>query len=104
MLRAEIKRLDGKKWKPIPIGEIVDGTLVDWVEKAEGTIIVAVFEDDNPVAFISNCQQYVDMYKSKGFSCLASDLKHILLPTLKPIQLVAEVFENSTVRELRLVK
>lgn len=104
MLRAEIKRLEGNKWKPIPVDEVVDGTLVDWVEKAEGTIIVAIFEDEKPVAFVSNCQKYVDMYKSKGFSCLASDLKHILLPSLEPIQLVAEIFENSTVRELRLVK
>ena len=105
MLRAEIKRLEGTKWKPIPIAEL-DATvsLIDWVETAEGTIIVAIFEDEKPVAFISNHQQYVDMYKSKGFACLATDLKHILLPTLQPVQLVADIFPDSTLKEIRTVQ
>jgi hypothetical protein len=105
MLRAEIKRLGpDNKWKPIPVDEIVDNSLVDWIEQAEGVIIVAIFEDEKAVAFISNRQKYVDMYMSKGFACLASDLKHILLPTLQPIQLVADIFPDSTLKELRTVQ
>jgi hypothetical protein len=100
MLRAEIKRLEGTKWKHIPVDEVVDNSLLEWVDTAEGVLIVALFDGDKPVAFVSNRQQYVDMYKSKGFACLASDLKYILLPTLEPIQLVANIFPDSTVESI----
>jgi len=101
MLKVIIKRLIDKKWQPIPVDEVVDKSLVDWIDTAEGILIAALYEDEKPVAFISNNQHYVDMYKEKGFSMLASDLQKILLPSLKPVQLVADIFENATVKEIR---
>ena len=106
-MRVEIKRLNDKKWYRVKAEELLEKTLLDFIEESETDVIAALFDGDNPVAYVSNNYKYVDLYKEKALSAHAKDLKVLFFGedmTGQGLPLLAKVFPDSTVQSIEVMK
>jgi hypothetical protein len=98
-MKVELKTYCNNKWQSIPIGKIINQSIAQYMADSEDPIVVALYDEINPspIAYFSNQQKYVDMYRDKGFCMLAEDLLILLGETEPPLPLVATVFPDSEV-------
>jgi hypothetical protein len=101
-LKVSIKYLEGTKWKELPAEELVGNSVVTYMVNTERIVIAALYENEKAVAFVSNSQEWVDNYKPKGLSLLASELQ-ILLGTEVIPHVLAETIGGNVV-EIKTIK
>lgn len=100
-MKIIIKQRHGTKWLPIPMEQLVGKSILNFMLESKEDLIAAVHDDtEKPVAFVSNSDKYVDMYKSKGLSLSAQVLKD-LMGTEVALPVVLQVFPGSTLYDVR---
>ena len=102
-MKVVLKRLVGTVWKPVPIDELVGQSICSFIEASKDTIIAALYEGDEPVAFLSNDDEYVELYKAKGLSLSVEDLNLLVGTDVMP-SLIAKELEGSTFSEMIINK
>jgi hypothetical protein len=97
-MKVQIKRLDGKRWKPLLAEELVGKSTIDFLLESQDTLVAAAFDPgtDKPFLFISNNPTYVEMYKERGVSLSAKDVRSLFLSENVP-QVVAHVFPDGEI-------
>ena len=102
-MKVVLKRLVGVEWKPVPITELVGESICTFIQQSKDTIIAALYEGEEPVAFLSNDEKYVELYKPKGLSLSCDDLKLLVGTDVMP-SLIAKELEGSTFSEVIINK
>lgn len=106
-MRVEIKQLEvveGRpRWMGLPATELLGKSVVDYMLSTDKQTIAALYEDDKPLAFVSNHDKLVELYKAKGLSVHAKQMKDFIGTTLIP-PVVAYTFEGAEVVEIKPVE
>jgi hypothetical protein len=102
-MKVVLKKLVGTIWKPVPIEELVGKSICSFIEESKDTVIAALYEGEEPVAFMSNDEEYVQLYKAKGLSLSVEDLKHLVGTEVMP-SLIAKALEGSSFSEIIIDK
>ncbi len=100
-MKVVLKRLVGIEWKPVPIEELVEESICGFIQQSKDTVIAALYEGDEPVAFMSNDPKYVELYKKKGLSLSCEDLKLLVGTDVMP-SLIAKALEGSSFAEIKI--
>lgn len=100
-MKVIVKRRHGTRWQPIKLEELVGKSILCFMLDSKDDIVSALHDDeDKPVAFISNSDKYVDMYKSKGLSMSAQELRDLMGTEVFP-PIVLEVFPGATLAAVK---
>lgn len=91
-MKVVVKRLVGDQWEAINIDEYLVGkSLCMIMMESKDTMVAALYQDNEPVAFVSNRQEYVDIYKAKGLSMSCSDVQQLIGTEVAPALIVQEL-------------
>jgi len=90
-MKIVLKRLIGNEWESVPIEDVVGTSMCDFILATKETCILAIYEGEDPVAFISNSREYVESYKTRGLSLHAEDLKILCADEVNPGFIVKEL-------------
>jgi hypothetical protein len=102
-MKVVLKKLVGTIWTPVPIEELVGKSICSFIEESKDTVIAALYEGEEPVAFMSNDEEYVQLYKAKGLSMSVEDLRLLVGTDVMP-SLIAKELEGSTFSEIIIDK
>jgi len=106
-MKVEIKQLeviDGRpSWHPVPAEQLVKKSVINYMLATDKQVIAALYQDDQPIAFVSNHVALVDKYRERGLSMHAREVKDLLGATPVPA-LVAETFGGAVVEIRSLPK
>ena len=93
----EIKILgSGNRWSYLDADDLVGRNLLDFVSTYPRPVVAAIIEGGNPVFFVCNKKEYVDLMLKKGPAVHVSVLE--LMATTNPIlDQVCGTFPNSKV-------
>ena len=100
-MRVELKEKTGTKWKGVPADNLVGDSIVNYIVNSPNTIVACLYDGDIAIAYISNDEEYVDMYKQKGLSMSAKELQELIGTDVMP-SIVAQVFPDSAVVEVKV--
>lgn len=98
-MKVVLKKLVGTEWKAVPISELVGKSISSFIQESESVVIAALYEGEEPVAFLSNDEEYVELYKKKGLSLSVEDLNLLVGTDVMP-SLIAKELEGSTFSEI----
>lgn len=98
-MRVELKQKNGTAWEGVPANNLVGDSIVNFIARSPNTIVACLYDGDTAIAYISNAQEYVDMYKERGLSLSAKELQDLIGTDVMP-SLLAQVFPDSTVMEI----
>jgi hypothetical protein len=102
-MKVEIKRLEGTRWHPVPIKNIVGKSICNFMVESEDAIVAALYEGTKKIAIVTNKDKYTDQYKDKIFTISAQDLQKLIgTDTIHPC--VAEVFPEAGVANIKVIK
>jgi hypothetical protein len=97
--KIQIKRLVGEEWKNVDMKELEGSSIVKWMKEAKETSVACLYQDDRPMAFLSNSLDYAEQYKAKGLS-LHIDILQELLGNSPAPSLLVQIFEGSALAEI----
>lgn len=98
-MKIQIKRLVGTTWTGVPIAELLETSVIDYMIASKDVLVAGLLEEDKPIAFISNDYAYVDQYKEKAFSVHAKDMQ-TMLAGVDQVNLISRVFPDGCVAEI----
>lgn len=94
-MKIVVKQRHGTKWLPIDMTQLVGTSILNFMLASKEDLIAALHQDDEaPVAFVSNSDKYVDMYRSKGLSLHVQVLKDLMGTEVAP-PLLIQLFPGS---------
>lgn len=100
-MKIVVKQRHGTKWLPIDMTLLVGKSILSFMLESKEDLVAALHGDDEkPVAFVSNSDQYVDLYRSKGLSLHVQTLKDLMGTEVAP-PLIVQLFPGSTLCEIR---
>jgi len=82
-MKVVIKYKSEDGWTNIDAMQLADSTVLDYIKNSDKEVVAAAYENDVPCLFISNSQEQVDKYKSKGVSIHVLDALYIF-GTIQP--------------------
>lgn len=96
MMKIQVKKLVGTKWRPLKIDELVGTSILNFILASDDAIIAAIFdENDVPVAFVSNNMEHLERYELQGKLCLDAETLKELIGTDVALPLIARMFPGS---------
>jgi hypothetical protein len=103
-MKVEIKRLVGTKWRAVPIEDLLNMSIAQYIAQADTKATAALYQDDKAVAFISNDNTIVEKLRAKGLSMHAEDALILFAEKIEKADLVAKTFKEAIFIERRLTK
>ena len=102
-MKMSVKRLVGNAWHPIPIEELKGKSISCYLTESKDVVVAACFDNEEVVAFISNSDEYVSMYRDKGASFHVNDIKELLGSVVVP-HIILEELPGSHLMEVSRVE
>lgn len=99
-MKIQVKKLVGTKWRQISLDNVVGTSILNFILESEDDIIAALFEGDEPVAFVTNNMKHLERYKGSGKLCLDAETLRELVGTKALPSLIARTFPNSSLVEI----
>lgn len=100
-MKVVLKKLVGNQWAAVPITDLVGQSISSYLKASKSTVIAALYEGEEPMAFMSNDEKYVQLYKAKGLSLSVDDLEHLVGRDVMP-SLIAKELEGSSFAEIKV--
>lgn len=102
-MKIQLKRLENGKWTPVNVKEIAGKSIVKYMLESLAPMIAAVLEDDKPVLFISNSEEWVEKCKARGVSMSAATLMELCGTEIFP-KISLDYLEESSIIEIKSLK
>jgi hypothetical protein len=97
--KIQVKQLEEGKWHQVDLNELVDTSISSYIKDAQGTVIACIYQDDTPMAFLTNSEKYQKDYETKGLSIHIDDFIELVGAMVSP-SLLVKVFEGATLAEV----
>ena len=98
--KVELKYLEGTKWLPIKLGNII-GQSISHFMKTTDKICIACLSTDEGKLFLSNNNDQVQKYKEKGISLHVSELEIVFESEVIPT-IAFQVFPDASFSQISL--
>lgn len=100
-IKRQVVREDKRKvWEGVPIEELKDKTLLDYINGAKESIVAALFNEEDMIAVISNDDSFVLQYADQCLSLHSEQLSTLMLPDQSVIELAAFISPDGKVKEV----
>jgi len=104
MYKIEIKKLEEKKWKGVPVNDIIGKSLLEYIDDEKQPVVAALFEDEETKAVITNSEKYLKNYKKKYPKALVSLAWWLrdLMTNSVGIPLIGAALPDSRIKEIKV--
>ena len=95
-MKIEIKQLEGTKWIPIPLKNIIGNSIINFMLNSETKVIAALTQEGKHLLFVSNNEEVLEQYKEKATCISVKDMvKFMGTAVYSPLMVSAtEVFPD----------
>lgn len=101
-MKVVLKKLVDTKWQMVDINDLVGTSICQHIMRAKDTHIAALYEGEEPVAFLSNDPEYVEKYKERGLSLSCVDLMLLVGSNVMPSLIAKEL--GGTLQSIELTE
>lgn len=99
-MQLVLKRLQDKEWRGVPLKEVCGQSVIEYMLLCKEPVVACLYEGEQTLAFVSNNESYVDMYRHKGLSLHAKLLMELICARGFEGNLINHVFTDSEVVEI----
>ena len=100
-LKVQVKQLKDGKWHQVEMKDLVNTSIANFIKDAQNTVIACIYQDDTPMAFLTNSDKYQKDYETKGLSIHIDDFIELMGTKVSP-SLLVKVFEGSSLAEIEV--
>ena len=100
-MRIELKSLDGKQWGNVPIEKLKGNSIINFIEDELSPTIAAIYDNEEPIFYVSNTDRYKEMMEKKGKFCVSVSEMKALMGENGYHSLVAKELPGSKIIDIR---
>lgn len=102
MVSAQVKYLEGNRWKMLPLSEVVGESILSYMAKTERRMVAALLEDGTPKVFVCTDDEDLKLYAARGPAFRPAEIALLALTPMPAY--VAGVFPDGEFIKLEEVK
>jgi len=100
-IKVQVKKLIGNKWIKVEMEDLKDKSIAEFIRLSKEDVVACIYQNDVPLAFLSNSVDMAESYKEKGLSMHIDHLVDLLGTEVAP-SLIAKTFAGSDLAEIEV--